>query len=136
MDQHLPKPADLLLHYNYGAAAVKQWGRNTDILAKRSNLPRPSAPAPMAVHDQTDSIHQRGKDARNKRNGSVDSGAQDNWDEDDVMLFFWGNSQPALDRHTQEKQERTESMEQWRTAVTLRASMPPPADSQNLIPPP
>ena len=27
IDQQLPKPADLLLHYNYSAATVKQWAK-------------------------------------------------------------------------------------------------------------
>jgi hypothetical protein len=39
-----PKPSDLLLHYNYGAAAVKCWGRNTEVLENRANPPCPSVP--------------------------------------------------------------------------------------------
>jgi hypothetical protein len=39
LNQHEPKPSDLLLHYNYGAAAVKHWGRNVDVLDKRPDLP-------------------------------------------------------------------------------------------------
>ena len=35
------KPTDLLLHYNYGAVAVKWWGQGLDILQKRSHPPRP-----------------------------------------------------------------------------------------------
>ncbi|KAI0284686.1 hypothetical protein BGY98DRAFT_1183550 [Russula aff. rugulosa BPL654] len=37
-----------LLHYNYGAAAVKQWGKNTSILTNRPEVPRPPVPAPVA----------------------------------------------------------------------------------------
>jgi hypothetical protein len=49
--------------------------------------------------------------------------AQDRWDEDDVMLFFWGNSKAARERHAQKKQERTAYLEDWRTAVTGNADI-------------
>ena len=39
-----PKPTDLLLYYNHGAAAVKLWGHGVDVLRKRSNPPRPPVP--------------------------------------------------------------------------------------------
>ncbi|KAI9566243.1 hypothetical protein HD554DRAFT_2118651 [Boletus coccyginus] len=41
VSHHKPKPSDLLLHYNYGAAAVKLWGRNHAILGNHAGLPRP-----------------------------------------------------------------------------------------------
>ena len=31
-DTHTAKPSGVLLYYNYGAAAVKWWGHNTNIL--------------------------------------------------------------------------------------------------------
>jgi hypothetical protein len=43
------RPSDLLLHYNYGAAAVKQWGRGTELLHKLTSPPRPSVPAPAPI---------------------------------------------------------------------------------------
>jgi hypothetical protein len=43
---------------------------------------------------------------------------QEKWDEDDVMLYFWGNSKAALERHAQKEQERTEYLEDWRAGVT------------------
>ncbi|KAF8878882.1 hypothetical protein BD779DRAFT_1175813 [Infundibulicybe gibba] len=48
LDQQMPRPSDLLLHYNYGAAAVKNWGRNTDVLGQRPGLPRPHVLPPAA----------------------------------------------------------------------------------------
>ena len=135
MDQQLPKPADLLLHYNYGAAAVKQWGKNTSVLINRPDIPRPPepVPAPMvparvnhscntAIQKRTDAMNQGGQGAgskKRKRSGgaAVDLEVQDRWDEDDVMLFFWGNSKAALERHSQKKQERTEYLEDWRAGV-------------------
>ena len=135
MDQQLPKPADLLLHYNYGAAAVKQWGKNTSVLTNHPDIPRPSVPVPAPVgpirvmHDrktviqkQAAAVSQGGQVAGSERNTSegeaADFEAQDRWDEDDVMLFFWGNSKAALERHAQKKQERTAYLEDWRAAVT------------------
>jgi hypothetical protein len=135
MNQRLPKPADLLLHYNYGAAAVKQWGRNTSVLTNRPNIPRPPVPvlAPMAqtrvkhdhgisIQKRADAMRQGGQASRSKRKrgegAAADLEVQDGWDEDDVMLFFWGNSKAALERHAQKKQERTAYLEDWRAGVT------------------
>jgi hypothetical protein len=134
MDQQLPKPADLLLHYNYGAAAVKQWGKNTSVLTNRPDIPRPvPVPAPMgptrvkddrniAIQKQAAAMSQGGQGSGSERNRDEgpagDLEEQDRWDEDDVMLFFWGNSKAALDRHAQKKQERTEYLEDWRAGVT------------------
>jgi hypothetical protein len=106
MNHQLHKPADVLLHYNYGAAAVKKWGKNTSVLINRPNIPRPSTPVPVAM----------GPD---RSGGTVaDSEVQDQWHEDDTMLFFWGNSKAAMERHAQKKQERTEYLEDWRAGVT------------------
>jgi hypothetical protein len=44
-DNQAAKPSGLLLHYNYGAAAVKWWGHHTDILRSR-DPPHPSPPPP------------------------------------------------------------------------------------------
>ena len=49
----------------------------------------------------------------------ADSKTQDSWNEDDIMLFFWGNSKPALERHAQKKQECTVYLEDWRAGVTM-----------------
>ena len=49
MEQRLPKPADLLLHYDYGAAVVKQWGENSSVLINRPDIHRPSVPVPATM---------------------------------------------------------------------------------------
>lgn len=49
VSQRKRKPSDLLLHYNYGAAAVKHWGRNTAVLDNRPGLYRPPAPETTPV---------------------------------------------------------------------------------------
>jgi hypothetical protein len=83
MDQQFPKVADLLLHYNYGTAAVKQWGQNTSVLTNRPGIPRPSVPAPAPTgptrvrHDRKTAIQKRaaamsqvGQGAGSERNTS------------------------------------------------------------------
>lgn len=137
LNNQLPKPADVLLHYNYGAAVVKQWGRNANVLSERPDVPRPPPPVPAAmraqrtVHNRKTSIAkrvaasavQKGSSLLHKIGNRSEVGAgdleeQEKWDEDDVMLFFWGNSKAARERHAQRDQERTEYLEGWRAGVT------------------
>ncbi len=104
MNQQLAKPADLLLHYNYGAAAVKQWGKNTSILTNRPDIPRPPVPISAAMgskrvkHDRNIAIQKQAAGTRQGRQGAGGKRkraqraaavleVQDGWDEDDVMLF-------------------------------------------------
>jgi hypothetical protein len=109
------KPSGLLLHYNYGAAAVKQWGHGVELLENLANHPRPPPPvpapveAPRARHDRSIAIRKRGRGQGRGRGagagnatagpsrtrGMVESEGRAQWDEDDVMLFCWGNSQAA-----------------------------------------
>jgi hypothetical protein len=57
------KPSDLLLHYNYGATAIKMWGRGIDVLQKHAKPPCPLLPKPVkmgpsrATHDRKTAIH-------------------------------------------------------------------------------
>ncbi|KIM40028.1 hypothetical protein M413DRAFT_36366, partial [Hebeloma cylindrosporum] len=121
-DHTLPKPSDVLLHYNYGAAAVKHWGKNIGVLADRPGVPRPSAPAPAPIgpestrHNDSGKVEKRdatrahsqekpGPSKKKKTHGGAqdaDSEVQHGWDEDDVMLFFWGNSKVARERRARE----------------------------------
>jgi hypothetical protein len=52
----------------------------------------------------------------------VNSEGQTRLVEADVMLFFWGNSQGAAERHHNKLKERTREMDQWRqvAAQSLR----------------
>ncbi|KAF8495603.1 hypothetical protein BU17DRAFT_78499 [Hysterangium stoloniferum] len=113
------KPSDLLLHYNYGAAAVKWWGNGKGTLQKLAQPPRPPVPVPSpsgpsrTTHDRNTAISKRDAARAAGRSGTgnatagpstgegrlVDSEDQAIWDEDDVMLFFWGSSRAARERH-------------------------------------
>jgi hypothetical protein len=75
------------------------------------HIPRPTVPASAPTGPK------RAKYDRNV-NTATDLGVNDRWDEDDVMLFFWGNSKAALERHGQKKRERTAYLEDWRAGVT------------------
>jgi len=64
-DQQLTKPVDLLMQYNYGATAMKQWGINSSVLTNHPDIPRASVPvlAPMGLirvkHDRKNAIQKR-----------------------------------------------------------------------------
>jgi len=111
-----PKPSGLLLHYNYGAAAVKWWGHRSEIIQNRPNIPHPSGPIPATrvlsgtVHDRALAIQKldaaqaaSGLGAGNPmaRGGTgemVDAEGQAKWDEDELILFLWSNSKAAKER--------------------------------------
>src|SRR5712672_3056206 len=103
MNQQLSKPADLILHYNYGAVAVEKWGKNISVLINHPDIPRPPVPAPAlmrpkrAKYDRNVPIQKRAAATSQGRQGTVskrkrgqraaaDLEVQDRWDEDDVML--------------------------------------------------
>jgi hypothetical protein len=148
-DTSLQKPSDLLLHYNYGAAAVKRWGQGKDAFQRKAKPPRPPLPETVemrpskSTHGRTPAIqkheaagnaeaeppritcHWQAQDGVGDGNamagpgveGIVHSEGQEQWDEDDVMLFFWGNSKASKDRHCEKLEESTRHMEQWREGV-------------------
>ncbi|KAF5380122.1 hypothetical protein D9615_006287 [Tricholomella constricta] len=130
-----PKPSGLLLHYNYGVAAVKHWGHGTDLLTRLANPPRPSKPVPplagpsKSIHDRTIAITKRGRSQgiRESRGGHGGRGkkatagdgemVEASWDADDVVLFLWGNSPVAKEHHRKKVEETTRRMETWRAGV-------------------
>jgi hypothetical protein len=59
---------------------------------------------------------QRADNGDSKLSAAIDS-EPPVWDEDDVMLFFWGNSKPAMERHAKKAQERKENIDEWRAGV-------------------
>jgi hypothetical protein len=143
------KPSDLLLHYNYGAAAVKWWGRNIGVFEdqfapRRLRVPVPTALGPKlekgnrtTTRNKLEKARKLAEAKRGKTGGKstiratkVKGGAapvihdspgcgeegsakQTKWDEDDVMLFFWGNSQAAKERHSKKTRENDQRMERW-----------------------
>ncbi|KAH9953599.1 hypothetical protein BC827DRAFT_1159154 [Russula dissimulans] len=156
-EEQIPKPSSLILHYNYGAAAVKLWGHRTEILA-RPNIPR----------SQIVMNHQSGGPSRDRNNGLIairkrkghnntggdrgesaesaevaGGGATDvtddptvvvqpmvgyrGWDEDDWMLFFWGNTPAARERYRAADEQSSNRIAKWATEVSNTAFVEPPS---------
>ena len=127
------RPSDVLLHYTYGAAAVKNWGRNTNVLQTLGKPPRPPKPveAPagpsQTIHERSATVGKLDKSikqgrARARAGGLVDtvgSKGEATWDEDDVMLFLWGNTETAKERHRRKASEDIRRVEQWRGGVSV-----------------
>ncbi|KAJ7712939.1 hypothetical protein B0H16DRAFT_1899737 [Mycena metata] len=137
----VPKPSPMLLHYNYGAAAVKWWGHGKSHLeiSNRPTMPRPSVPVPAAMGPirnkrtaaQLDtSIQKRatgnaGGSGFSPREGGAAQDAE-GMDSDEIVMFFWSQNPAALERRkrevedrTREEEERASRMERWRDSVTV-----------------
>ncbi|KIM46509.1 hypothetical protein M413DRAFT_441595 [Hebeloma cylindrosporum] len=129
-NQSKPKPSDLLLHYNYGVTAVKCWGRGQNVLREQANPPRPSRPVPASknksIRDTTVQKLERarlaggagaGSSTAGATDGLAESGGRAEWDEDDIVLFLWGNTPAAKERHLKQVGENTRRIEEWREGV-------------------
>jgi hypothetical protein len=136
---HIHKPSPMLLHYNYGVAAVKWWGRGKEHLGikNRPAIPRPSVPVRAATGpDRTKRTAEQlaalteARDARKaggSGSGPKDSEAErDNevMDPDGVVMFFWSQNPAALERRKRlaedrkgEEEERASRMDKWRNSV-------------------
>ena len=117
------KPSALLLHYNYGAAAVKFWGRKTKKCCPKKPIPSPSGPS-KKVHDTRSKMLKMRKTASaaatKLKKTATSKGKQKRkaaWDEDDVMFFVWGNSRAVSERHLKMHEEKRENFEKWRQGV-------------------
>jgi hypothetical protein len=76
---NLPKPSDLLLHYRYGAAAVKLWGHHGHLLSSghRKNIPRPPAPvAPYPCDPSSSNDHRRTATRKRERHADNADGSK------------------------------------------------------------
>ena len=86
------------------------------------------------VHDRNSAIGKHGRPPRTHggrggRRRTTAAGAGEmiepegpaSWDEDDVVLFCWGNSPTAKERYLKKAEETNRHMETWRESV-LQAS--------------
>ncbi|KAF8345096.1 hypothetical protein F5887DRAFT_229408 [Amanita rubescens] len=106
------KPSDLLLHYTYGAAAVQNWGHSADVLQRLANPPRP-VPAPTGP---SSTIQNRVATTACKNSGAG-TGTGQEMDADDMVLFFWGNTRAAKERHHKKINKNSRRIEAWRGSV-------------------
>lgn len=146
-NSNIPKPSGLLLHYNYGAAAVKWWGQHTDILRSdrpphpipppphpprrrrhRRQPPAPVAgpstdvpsylkPPPTTIHDRTISIRKRHPD-ENPTDSDSESMEWESWDEDDWMLFCRLNTKAVHDHLQAAKEGSSSNIRAWAQEVS------------------
>ena len=92
--------------------------RNVKRGGGRNATAGPSRTARSAQKRDTDGVGGGNAVAGPGIEGIVDSEGQARWDEDDVMLFLWGNSNASKDRHRKKLEESTRHMEEWREGVT------------------
>lgn len=134
---HIPKPSPLLLHYNYGAAAVKWWGHGANShlgILNRPTMPRPNVPVPSAMGPiRTERSGAQLETSIQKRTmgnvGGSGSGHKDReaaqegevMDPDDIVMFFWSRNPAAVERRKREAEDRKREeeehayrMERWR----------------------
>lgn len=99
------------------------------VLANVVTPPQPRVPVPAEagpskdVHDRAIAIRER-EEAKNRAEAGAGAGAglvepegPATWDEDDVMLFFWGNTKAAQERHIKKANEDARRIDQWRGGV-------------------
>lgn len=130
----LPKPSALLLNYNYGVTAVRRWGQNTAIISERAAAFRPKAPTPAMGPAKTSREENRKNFAKKRKRletgclsenegeekGTKVSDSRDEaqeWDEHDIMLFFWRNTKIVRERLRDEAHNLSTRIEDWRRSV-------------------
>ena len=107
---------------------MKHWGRNHAVLDDRPGLPRPRPAETGAIGDhatttarlatpRTEGIQQPADNGGSAGSAAATDSEKPGWDEDDVMLFFWGNSRAAMERHAKKEQERKENIDKWRAGI-------------------
>ncbi|KAI0248995.1 hypothetical protein BJV78DRAFT_1130395 [Lactifluus subvellereus] len=128
---NLPKPSDLLLHYSYGAAAVKRWGQPRRFLSDCKNVPCPQAAVAPGPSGPSTTVHDRSGVTTRKRERAPDTAGSSKgkrphpetwravdgstgWDGDEWMLFFCSNTKRARERH----QELSSRINKWASEVS------------------
>jgi hypothetical protein len=112
---------------------VKRWGRNHAVLINRPGIPRPQKPEALPlgrmkrVGDRSKTTaklaHARAKAGQvqpDEGDAVGSSAAADSgrpiMDEDEVVLFFWGNSKTSIERHAKNERERERK---WRNSTIM-----------------
>ncbi|GJJ06159.1 hypothetical protein Clacol_000348 [Clathrus columnatus] len=134
----LPRPSALLLNYNFGVAAVENWGHNKSLLYNCLGVQRPErgavAMGPSRVpgkegrkslaekrkredDEQKQDKAGRSSTSQNTRTQQDDEGGE--YDAEDIVLFFWGNSKAARERHQRKEENLRDSVEEWKSSVVV-----------------
>jgi len=117
----MQKPSELLLDYNYGAAAVKLWGHGTDVLQDLTTPVSPPVGPSKKKSDKNVTIKKLKEPKKRKKSRARNAGGEESdkavWDEDEVMLFLWGNSRAAQERHIKRSEDKRRDVEQWKRGI-------------------
>ncbi|KAJ6616757.1 hypothetical protein B0H10DRAFT_1948916 [Mycena sp. CBHHK59/15] len=126
------KPSPLLLHYNYGVAALKWWGKGPEQLLTARKRPAPPIAAPLGPsRSKGDRLVTTRKlaDARTKFEG-LQGGSGGNREEEDtderrqsqaerLVLTFYSNTPAARSRRAKQQAERKDRMAEWQNGVCM-----------------
>ncbi|KAJ7907509.1 hypothetical protein B0H13DRAFT_2332327 [Mycena leptocephala] len=122
-----PKPSPLLLHYNYGVAAVLWWGKGQSRLhaSNRPNVPRPKVPVPdpmgppRVTHNRQvtrDKLENARAEGTLQGAGSAIGQSEQDADRtyaEELVLSLWASTGVAHDRRENEAEEYAYRMERW-----------------------
>jgi hypothetical protein len=70
---NLAKPSEVLLHYKYGAAAIKCWSRQTHLFASHTDAPRPPAAVIHKIAGPACTFHDRAETIRKRQQRQADT---------------------------------------------------------------
>ncbi|KAJ6482903.1 hypothetical protein C8R47DRAFT_1133084 [Mycena vitilis] len=119
-----PKPSPLLLHYNYGVAAMKWWGKGPEHLltARKRPIAAPLGPV-RNKHDRSPTVEKL-SDARStinfhggSRSTQQDIDAEREAEAEHLILTFYANTAAARERRAQHQRELEERTSDWQTNV-------------------
>lgn len=126
-------PSPLLLHYNYGVAALKWWGKGPEYLITARRRPTPPIPAPMgpskSKHDRsvtTKKLEEACTSGPGGLQGGAGAGGRkaiediDERREEDaerLVLNFYVNTPTARHRRAQEKVEKQDKITGWQKGL-------------------
>ncbi|KAJ7505843.1 hypothetical protein B0H11DRAFT_1904416 [Mycena galericulata] len=117
-------PSPLLLHYNYGVAALKWWGKGPEYLITARTRPSPQMVSPPKSNHDCAATTKTLEEARIL--GGADAGGSTEIEDIDerreadaerLVLKFYTNTPAARRRRAQETAEKQDRMTQWRSDV-------------------
>jgi hypothetical protein len=118
-------PSELLLDYNYGAAAVKLWGRGRHTLVDHVfQRPLKAIPITQPVFKEMDAGARAELALKRDLSALTGSGAEhmqggdaEELDEDDILMLFAASTPAARARRERDRRKLAESVQHWTRSV-------------------
>ena len=95
---------------------VKYWGKNKFTFTDHINIPRPIVP--VETPSGLPKVSSKANVQDGASGGSVDFVEGERYDEDDIMLFFWGNSKAATERHRKKVEACVQHIQNWQNSIS------------------